>query len=294
MRVTTQGETLRSLHLPIVNRLWRVRALLFVITTLVLALLTPVWNDWVRFYQPAALNLLHGQSPYTITGIFHPPWLFVLMIPLALLPWQIGAALVGALTLFAYAYTAERAGARLLVLVLFLTSPQVLWAIYLTSMDWVVLLGLFLPPWLGLFFVLVKPQIGIGAAALWAFQAWKTGGLRRLFWTFAPVSAAVVVAIAIFGLWFRDTSFVVTGDWNTSFFPYSIPVGLVLIVSAIRRSDRFRALIASPFFSPYIPSHSWGLLTLGVAGQQAEAIACIAGMWLAWLLGHNSFPFIYR
>jgi len=64
-------------------------AFLFLLASLVVALYYfPVtYGDWWDFFRPAALSL---PNPYQVKGVLNPPWTFVLLYPLALLPgrWQ--------------------------------------------------------------------------------------------------------------------------------------------------------------------------------------------------------------
>ena len=50
--------------------------------------------DWVTNLRPATLAFLRLQNPYLVHGTFNPPWLFILLAPLAILPEAIGGGLL--------------------------------------------------------------------------------------------------------------------------------------------------------------------------------------------------------
>jgi hypothetical protein len=68
--------------------------------------------------------------------------------------------------------------------------------------------------------------------------------------------------------------------WNATLWPMSLPVGLVLIVTAIRKRELKYALGASPCLSPYILLHSWVVVLLAIVSSTAELIAAVIGLWI--------------
>jgi hypothetical protein len=64
----------------------------------------------------------------------------------------------------------------------------------------------------------------------------------------------------------------------------SLPVGLVLIVTAIRSRKLAYAMGASPCFSPYILLHSWVVAVYALIQSTPETVAAVIGLWLLVLI----------
>jgi hypothetical protein len=60
----------------------------------------------------------------------------------------------------------------------------------------------------------------------------------------------------------------------------SIPVGLALLVTAIRKQKIEYALAASPCLSPYVLLHSWVGVLLAIVSSTPETIAAVIGLWI--------------
>lgn len=83
-----------------------------------------------------------------------------------------------------------------------MTAPNFLfYGLAFANIDRMVVLGLIMPTWIGLFFVLAKPQIGIGVAIFWAFESYRLGKLRQMARDFVPVSLAILISLWIYGPW---------------------------------------------------------------------------------------------
>lgn len=256
-----------------------------VVVSFVLATLPWRYSDWSYTLRPAALALLSGQSPYTVATYVSPPWILLPLIPIAILPAQLGQVVVFWLTLATYATLARANGARPWSVVALLISYPVVYSLAYCQNDWLVLLGLVLPPWLGLLLLMAKPQIGIGVAFFLGYQAWSTGGLRKLVLLFLPLTILVLIAFALFGPALFTRPSTVNSLANTSLWPRAIPIGLVLLVAALRRKSKFRSLVASPFLSPYVPIHSWAAVIIGLSDDPWYPLLISAGSWVVFALG---------
>ncbi|MBP6471017.1 MAG: hypothetical protein KBE23_13195 [Chloroflexi bacterium] len=220
--------------------------------------------DWKGVFRPASIELLRGRSPYTVENFYNPPWTLLPLIPIALVSPALGSAIMYVLNLFAFLLVMLRLKSNV-----WLTIPFVLLSGALVNsnngnIDGIVAIGFILPPSIGLFFILAKPQVGFVVALLWAVDAWRKGKVRgvvRIFW---PVAAAYVVSFFLFGFWILNATGIVAQWWNASIWPTGIPIGLILLIIAIwRREIRF-AIAASPFFAPYLAYHSWAFVWLGL------------------------------
>src|SRR6266498_2835997 len=49
----------------------------------------PIGQDWIQHFLPAALAMLHGESPYE-HGFYNAPWTLLPFLPLAPLPYPLG------------------------------------------------------------------------------------------------------------------------------------------------------------------------------------------------------------
>ncbi len=257
-----------------------------VVFTLVLATIGLPGVDWESAFRPAARTLLALRSPYDVEGYFNAPWAVLPLIPLAVLPDALGRAALLVVSLLGYAVVAYRLGAGRIALVAFLISPPVLHGLLNANIDWLAMLGFLLPPQIGLFFVTIKPQIGVAVTVFWLIDAWREGGLREVARVFWPVTGVTLISFALFGLWPLRFGQEVGLWWNASLWPLSIPVGLALLVAAIRRRDQRPAMAASPCLSPYVLLHSWVGALAAIITLPWETVAAVVGLWAIVLLEH--------
>jgi hypothetical protein len=240
----------------------------------------PSGIDWTTVFRPATLAALHGRSPYSVPGYFYPPWAVLPLIPFALLPESVGRIYLVVVALGVFGYIAYKLGAGKVGIAALLISPLVLHEVLNGNIDWLVAAGVVLPPWIGLFLVVIKPQISVAVVGFWMFSAWKNGGLQGVIRTFAPVTVAYGLSLIIFGLWPITASRTLDFWWNTSLWPISIPIGLALFVTSIRKNDLRYAMGASPCLSPYVLFHSWVIALLAVVSSTPETIAAVVGLWI--------------
>lgn len=289
MGITPEGAGLiddkRAEHRPIL--LIKLLALLAgaTIASLALASVLPQSSDWSAVYRPATLALLAGKSPYTVDNYVAPPWVLVPLVPLAVLPQRLGQLAIFWLSIAGFAYLARRNSARLLSVAALIVSYPVVYGLIYGQIDWLMMLGLVLPPWLGLPLLMAKPQIGIGVALFLGYEAWTSGGIRNLVSVFLPLACLVLVSYVIFGPEFITKSRLVLSPTNTSLWPRSIPIGLVILVASIRQEKKFLSLAASPFLSPYMPVHSWAAVIVGLSDDPLYPVLISAASWLVWVLG---------
>ena len=234
------------------------------------------WNNY-RAAVFALLRLEHNPP-----GLYNPPWIYVPLIPLALLPPAVGSAFIAVLCYLVYWIVIRRLGADNLTAIAFLSMPQIFFLSRNGSIDWLIPLGFILPPWLGLFVVLGKPQIGIGIALYWGVSLLRERGVWYTVKTFAPVTIAYAWFVFIYQPGWGNVV-----EWNASYWPYGIPLGLALIVFALRHQESNLAILAGPFLAPYLGYYSWPAAMMGLARHKWEMIAAVAGMWIVALLMHH-------
>jgi hypothetical protein len=263
---------------------WASVVFVFVLLSVSVYMFLPMGMDWRNTYRPAALHLLRAESPYLVSIFHSPPWTVLPLLPLALLPTQVGFAINFSLSMAATAYVAYRMGAKPLTILALLLSYPVLFMAAYGQIDWLVYLGFLMPPQLGLFFVLIKPQVSIGIVLFWGIEAFRRGGAKQVFRVFWPVSLALGMSFLFFGNWFSSSFSEIERGFNASFWPQSIPIGLVLLYHALRKRNVHLSMTTSPFLSPYLAPHGWGVALLGLSSSQWECVAACSAVWILRLM----------
>jgi hypothetical protein len=243
----------------------------------------PFGEDWEMVFMPAIREMVAGRSPYNNPVFYYPPWILIPLIPLGLLPKIVGAGLVVVIGLIVYVVIAKYFGADSLTLTALLLSPVLYYDLLFGNINWLVMLGLLLPTKFGLFLILAKPQLGIGVAFFWLVETWRKGKIREVARDFLPVSIAFLLSFLLYGFWPLRSLGLIVHQANTSLWPASIPIGLVLLVIAIKSRKLNLAMIASPFLSPYVIIYVWVIALFGLLPRRAEIIAAVMGTWI-WIL----------
>lgn len=250
-----------------------------IVLVVVMTYALPSAVDWHTAFRPAALAVLRGKSPYSVYGYFNAPWALLPLLPLAILPEEVGRALLVVISLAVLAYTAHKMGAKPTSVILLLLSPPAMHGLLHGNIDWLAAFGFILPPQIGMFFISVKPQIGIAVGIYWVIEAWRESRWRGVWRVLAPISIAFVLSFLLFGLWPLRFERELSLWWNASLWPASLPVGLALMVLAIRKREMNFAIGASPCFAPYILLHSWIGALFAIIKAEWELFAVVLGLW---------------
>ncbi len=259
-------------------------ALVVCIAVYILSLYLPPGIDWDETFRPAALELLAGHNPHAVKGFLNPIWILIPILPFAWLPSSVGRAGYLLISLAGFGFAAYRLGAKPLTLSAFLLSPPVLHCLLNANVDWIPLIGFVLPPQIGIFLVMAKPQMSSTVILFWLISAARKGGLGEVIKIFAPVTIAMLLTFIVFGPYFMNYGKTLTYWWNASLWPASIPVGLALLVAAVR-SDKIKfAMGAAPCLSPYLLLHSWAGALAAIVSQPIEALAAVIGLWILVIL----------
>lgn len=239
--------------------------------------------DWQWIFRPAARMLLQGGNPYEVGGFHNPIWVLPILAPFALLGDTVGTAVWFLFSALLFAYVAWRLGGSLIGSLAFLLSPLVTVCLYTANIEALVFLGLILPPPVGLFFVLLKPQMGIAIAAYWAYTILREHGWARLARTFAPVILALAANLLIYGRGLLELGQMRFLQWNASLFPWSVPFGLAILAVAAWKRRADIAAAASPMLSPYLSIGSWSIVQLSFLRNDAISVASTLLLWIAIL-----------
>lgn len=240
----------------------------------------PAGVDWQTAFRPAALEILSLRSPYNVPGFFNPPWATIVLIPFALFPEQVGLVLLIIAGFISYAFVAHKLGGKIWAVIALLLSPPVMHNTLNGNIDWLAMLGVIMPPQIGLFFVTIKPQIGVAIVIFWLVESWRNGGWMETIRVFSPITLVTLVSFIFFGAWPLRAQVEIDLWWNASLWPMSLPVGLALLIASLRKRDMFFSMGASPCFSPYILLHSWVVAIYAVIRSTPETIAAVIGLWI--------------
>lgn len=240
----------------------------------------PPSYDWTNVYRPAALALISRQSPYAVERFINPPWTLLPFLPLLIFPEAVGRAIIALITIVALSYIVHRLGGKPISMLFFLLSPPVIQMIQDGNVDWLAALGFIMPPQIGLFFVVIKPQIGIAVAIFWLIEIWRKFGFKGVIRVFAPAAVLTILSLVVFGLWPLKVDNAFGWGGNASLWPISIPVGLGLLVGSIQKQKIDYAIAASPCLSPYVLLHSWIGPLLAIIRNIPVTIVVVIGMWI--------------
>lgn len=241
--------------------------------------------DWHDTYRPAALAVLHGQSPYTVEIYYAAPWAAWLLIPIAVLPTGLGQMVIFLTGLMTYVFLLRRLGAPPVSMLLFMSSAAVIGCLINGNIEWMALLGAVLPPQIGLIFLAVKPQVGFGLGVYWLITIWRERGFRQVVITFAPVTALLLLSFLLYGLWpLRFSQTVAWSSDNVTLFPYGVVLGLVILVQALRTGDSRAALASGPFFSPYVIHFTWAAMLAYLLPKPRLLLAAVLALWVPIVL----------
>lgn len=240
--------------------------------------------DWRGVIRASSLATLNGQNPYTHPVAWFPPWIYILISPIAFLPVEIGVSILAVLSFYVYGYILYKFNVKPIALIAFLLSPVVIFNSINGNLDAIAAIGLVLPPQIGLFFLLAKPQIGLGPALFLILKAWRKGKIFEVIKLILPVGLAYLFSFIVYGFWPIRFSNQLYDPFNTSLGALAIPIGVVILIIAIREENLNLSMISTPFFAPYINFHSWAIALLGLNNRPLEMIAAVITLWVLQLL----------
>ncbi len=257
---------------------------LVLILFVIFLIFLPPAVDWSDYYRPATIALINQQSPYSINGFINPPWVLIPMIPLLIFPENVGRAILAVAMMSSLFFVSKKMGAGLIGSIALLLSPPAIQLIMDGNVDWMVTLGFILPPQIGLFFIAIKPQMGIMVIPFWMLLSWKKGGYKELLRVFGPFTIVVLLMLIIFGLSPIMNQQDIAWGGNASLWPISIPVGMVLFIHSIRNKDINFSIAASPCLSPFVLLHSWIGVFLVLSRQKWETLVAVVGLWIVVII----------
>ena len=201
--------------------------------------------DWLHTFGPAGRK---WWAPYEV--LYHnPPWIALLLWPLAVLPYSLGIivnnlAAVLATILFIQKEAKERAWIAILATLL---SPFFYQLLFVSNIDWIVILGLIVAGRWSLPLLAAKPQAVLHVP----LHYFRLAENRWRFWL--PSIAIGLASLAIWGFWPADIPAIPDLAFlNASPFPWAVPVGIFIIWKTWNKEDALLwVLLASALISPY-------------------------------------------
>jgi hypothetical protein len=232
--------------------------------------------DWRNDIGPGARNW--WPSPWD-EGLILAPWGAVLLSPLGGLPDRIATALTNSLSVILFALVARKFGGPDWIAIPVLISPPGYWLFYNGQTEWLVLVGLLFFNGLDVAFLMLKPQVALGAflpRLKRAGDQWKQYIL--------PGVLIFAISLLIWPLWPLKMSEIfpvlTSGSWNSALWPWGLPIGGFLIWYSWKSADDRWGVAATPFLFPYINLPNYLGLMIALASKWPRWTLIIwAVMW---------------
>ncbi len=227
----------------------------------------------------------HLVDPYQVPRFVGVPWTGVLLLPFGWLPLSLSVLIQLCLYFAILTGVIFKLGGNTRTVLITLTSFVAFNTALEMNLDWLVCIGLLVPPALSGPFLLIKPQDALGY--------WLS--LKR-----GPLVHALIVTLVVLLI-----SFLVWGAWplpmwrsaqtNTLGQPYNLAplvilpvpialaVGLFIAWRAVRRHDAVLGILAGLFFIPYITLYAL-LLHLALVTTRWPRFALLVSvvMWMVY------------
>jgi len=225
------------------------------------------YKDWVTVFRPAALNFSH---PYFNAGrFFNPPWLLILLYPLAILPPRVGAAILMTISILGIVFYVK-SPPKIIAVIL---SAPIMMIFRLGQLDGLLIWALMLPYGLGLPLLIAKPQ-GVFLTTIRRLNVKSVGATLGI----------IILSIIIWGHWWQNIiGYFPDQTVNISLFPYSIPFGILLLYFGWRRDSDSLLAFGSLCFSPYFMTTSMLPLIAGLIKNSENWKVWVLVIMLSWI-----------
>lgn len=242
--------------------------IVFTIAASILMLSPLSYSDWTVAFRPSALNWLDPY--YRLDVVFNPPWVFPLLYGFAIFPNRVGGSLLMGVAIASF-YWYLNDGIKTVILV---GSAPAMVMVALGQLDFLLLIGLMLPPWLGLPFMVLKPQ-----ATLLCIP--KRLNQRSI----TSMAIVMLVSVMIWGVWWVTViNQQPNPKLNMSMLPYSLPLaGLILGYCYHRQSYPDSLLCAASLcVAPYFMIQSLTLMLALILKKTDNWLICILISTASW------------
>lgn len=214
-----------------------------------------VWYDQRTNFTQLGRAL---ADPFTVPKMVNPPWTAVIMVPFASMPLEVATLIQAVIYFVALALVITRFGGGRGIVLLTLTSFVAFDSVLELNLEWIICLGLLVPYPLSGFFLLVKPQVALGAWIGFPRQAWLATGLvvvgiglaSIVLWGWWPPHMLATIGTTIAGQPFNIAPAHFIGA------PLSLLIGGLLLLCALYRQDIPLGVIGWLFCVPYVSIYS--------------------------------------
>lgn len=239
-----------------------------------------VWSDQARIFMQ---GLSHLTAPYQVSGFANPPWALLLLAPFNVLPLPV--AVLSQLCLYFATLTTiiYKFNGNVWSVLIALTSVISLDTAIELNIDWLVCVGLLVPPVISGPLLLIKPQTALGY--------WLSLPIRQVVKAIVIALAVSLISLLLWKDWPLQMWQAIQADILGRFFNLapqkflspvlSFAIGCGLSWLAYRKRDPVIGILAWIFFVPYIAFYSFLLhLSLVAARWRWLALAISLGLWL--------------
>jgi len=218
-------------------------------------------TDWIRHFLPAILRLLSGGDIYSDPLVLNPPWTYLMLAPVGILPRSLAIWMGTLMAIAAIAYAAWKVRKPYLIALVGISFPFMSLCLY-GNLDWIVLFGVLFTNAASPFLLTVKPQAGalaiVGVLGKMRQQSKPLKDYVRLLLPFIVIAPILLILFPGFiqnflGL---DERLPQVTNANFSLFPYTLPLVPILLWFAYKRGDPLLGVLASLAISPYFYFHS--------------------------------------
>lgn len=236
-------------------------------------------GDFDVFYQ-SGRAVLSGVNPYSVEGFYSPLYVAIGFALLALLPMPIAFHLFAGFVFLSFGLAFYMLTNRQIKMtILLMCSPFPLMTAWYGNLESLVLIGSIIAPMVGIWLVMVKPQLGLIVALLFVWQARSLRSIARLI---IPVGCLYALSFAL-GMW-RTTP--IAEAWNIRLWPIGLLIGIPAAMIALHKRRIDWALFAGPFVAPYLGAPFAFVGTLPLLAQRrwlAAAIVMVSwGLVILW------------
>jgi len=253
-----------------------------------LTLMDVIGFDWFLYYFPAIKAFLAGQNPYTSLDVVvsYSPWTLLILSPLGFLPAMWGYVIVGIINITGLLAFLRKQNCKLWQALPIAFSFPFISLILWGNLDGMSLWGLAIGGPLGLILLSVKPQAAFLVSLVWVKQAWDQGKFPAVVRLVAPFILLVGVTLYFYPEWIQRIIF--TGGHARGLlangYPWFIPLGLALLVAALRNNREDSAVLGTVLVSPYVRIQSWvATLTFLIVKFPLEGTVAAISTWFVFL-----------
>jgi hypothetical protein len=238
--------------------------------------------DWRRDIGPAARQWWPTPWRAGVNGLPLMPWAALLLSPLGGLPDRVATTVTNGLSVIVVALSLRRFGGPDWMALPVLATPIGYWLFRNGQTEWLMLTGLLFYNGLDVLVLILKPQVAAGVIV----SRLRRAGAHWLAYLL-PALIMGVVSLIIWPGWpvgiLNFAPVLLSGEWNSSLWPWSMVVGLGCLWRAWQTGDDRWGVVATPFMFPYVNLPSYVGVLIVLAARWPKWFLLVWG--LVWLGG---------